>query len=317
MSTQKISLIIPCYNEEEVIKIAYQRVSTVMESLGKDYEIIFIDDGSKDKTLDILKSLAISDNQVKVIGLSRNFGHQPAVTAGLEQCSGEAAIIMDADMQDPPELIPEMIALWEKEKANVVYAVRESRKGESFFKKISAKLFYRFLNSVSEVELPIDTGDFRLIDRKVIDQFNSLKEKKTYIRGLITWVGYKQVPFYYKRDERFAGETKYPLSKMIKFASNGIMSFTKKPLEIAISLGLLNILVGLCLAIYVIIAHYNYQISTVPGWASLMIVVIFFSGVQLLSLGLIGIYLGRVFDEVKGRPDYIIDNKINFNEGII
>jgi len=307
-----ISLIIPCYNEEEVIETAYGRISKVMESLDSPYEIIFINDGSKDRTLSLLEKISGSDQNVKVLGFSRNFGHQPAVTAGIQCCSGDAAIIMDADMQDPPELIPDMIRQWQEESANVVYAVRKNRKGESIFKKITAKLFYRFLNSVSEIKLPLDTGDFRLIDRKVINQFNDMKEKKTYIRGLITWVGFKQVPFYYERDARLAGETKYPLSKMLKFASNGIMSFTKKPLEISITLGSINIFVGLALTIYVFISHFSNAISTVPGWASLMIVIIFFSGIQLLSLRLIGVYLGRVFDEVKSRPDFIIDKKINF-----
>ncbi len=309
----KISLIIPCYNEEEVIRIAYKRIIDVMETLDNDFEIIFINDGSKDKTLEILEDIAKTNRRVKVIGLSRNFGHQPAVSAGIESCSGDAAIIMDADMQDPPELISGLIKKWQEENANVVYAVRQKRKGESFFKKITAKIFYRFLNSVSEISLPIDTGDFRLIDRKVIDQFIKLKEKKTYIRGLITWVGFKQVPFFYEREERVAGETKYPFSKMLKFAVNGIMSFTKKPLELAVSLGLMNIFIGLLLSIYVLISYFSAIISTVPGWASMMIVIIFFSGIQLLSLGLIGVYLGRVFDEVKGRPDYIIDQKINMD----
>lgn len=308
----KVSLIIPCYNEEEVIIPAYERVYKVMNSLKSEYEIIFINDGSRDNTLNLLNGITDKNNNVKVIGFSRNFGHQPAVTAGIKFCSGDIAIIMDADMQDPPELIPDIIDLYKKEQANVVYAVRESRKGESIFKQITAKLFYRFLNSVSEIKLPLDTGDFRLIDRMVIDQFNSLKEKKTYIRGLITWVGFKQIPFLYTRDERLAGETKYPFSKMLKFASNGIMSFTKKPLEVAIGLGSLNIFIGLILSIYVLISHFSKSISTVPGWTSLMIIIIFFSGIQLLSLGLIGIYLGRVFDEVKDRPDYIIADKINF-----
>ncbi|QEN05690.1 glycosyltransferase [Thiospirochaeta perfilievii] len=308
----KVSIIIPCYNEEEVISLAYQRIYKVMERISYQYEIVLVNDGSKDNTYNILKEISSKNDTVKVINLSRNFGHQPAVTAGIELCSGDIAIIMDADMQDPPELIPDMIDVYLKEEANVVYAVRESRKGESFFKKVTAKLFYRFLNSVSEIKLPLDTGDFRLIDRSVIEEFKKLKEKKTYIRGLITWVGYKQVPFYYKRDQRLAGETKYPLSKMLKFASNGIMSFTKKPLEIAIGLGTLNIIVGIILSVYVFISHFSNSITTVPGWASLMIVVIFFSGIQLLSLGFIGIYLGRVFDEVKDRPDYIISEKINF-----
>lgn len=218
-----VSLILPCYNEEEVIDISYRRVKDALDKLPYDYEIIFTNDGSLDTTLNKLVHIAEADKKVKVIDFSRNFGHQPAVTAGVFECSGDVAIIMDADMQDPPELIGDMIDLWKNEQANVVYAVRESRRGESFFKKITAKLFYRFINFVSEIDLPVDTGDFRLIDRKVIDEFIRLKEKKTYIRGIITWVGFRQIPFYYKRDERLAGETKYPFKKMVKFASNGIV----------------------------------------------------------------------------------------------
>ncbi|MBN2656111.1 MAG: glycosyltransferase family 2 protein [Spirochaetales bacterium] len=306
-----ISLIIPCYNEEEVIKNSHERISSVLKSCDFESEILYINDGSKDSTLGILESIAAEDPGVRVLSFSRNFGHQPAVAAGLEKCAGDAAIIMDADMQDPPELIPQIVEKWKNENVNSVYMVRAARSGESLFKKATAALFYRLINWISEVDLPVDTGDFRLIDRLMIDEFNKLEERKTYIRGLMTWVGFDQVPMYYERDPRLAGETKYPLSKMIRFAMNGIMSFTKKPLQLATHLGLLNILVGLGLVLYVFISRYSSRIETVPGWASIMIVIIFFGGVQLLCLGLLGEYLGRVFDEAKKRPDYIIQRTIN------
>ena len=205
-----------------------------------------------------------------------------------------------------------MIKLYLEQNANVVYAVRKKRKGESLFKKLTAKIFYRLLNSLSEIQLPLDTGDFRLIDRKVIDTFKNLKEKNKYIRGLISWVGFKQIPFYYEREPRLAGETKYPLFKMIKFATRGILYFSKKPLKLSIAIGLLSIFIGLGLMIYVFIAKFSNYIKTVPGWASIIITTIFFGGVQLLSIGVLGEYIGSIFDEVKNRPEYIIDKKINF-----
>jgi glycosyltransferase involved in cell wall biosynthesis len=225
-----LSVIIPCYNEEEVIEESYKRLVKVMkDNKIEDFELIFVNDGSKDKTFDILCGIAANDKKVKVISFSRNFGHQPAVAAGINNCNGEYAVIIDADLQDPPELIPQMLKLCISENANVVYGVRKERKGETFFKKLSAKLFYRFLNKLSEVPIPLDTGDFRLIDKKMIDVFKNLPERNKFIRGLISWAGFKQIPFYYVREPRFAGETKYPLKKMIRFALTGIMYFSKKP----------------------------------------------------------------------------------------
>ncbi|MDR2906532.1 MAG: glycosyltransferase family 2 protein, partial [Bacteroidales bacterium] len=226
-----LSIIIPCYNEELVIAETHKRLTNVMKSIQHDYELIFINDGSKDRTLSILQELATEDTCVKVLDFSRNFGHQCAVTAGLNNCSGDAAVIIDSDLQDPPEVIAEMLDIMQKEQANVVYGVRKKRKGESWFKLFTAKLFYRLLNKLSDVKFPVDTGDFRLIDRNVIDAFNNLKEKNKYIRGLIAWMGFKQVPCYYEREERFAGETKYPFKKMLKFAMIGLFYFSKKPLQ--------------------------------------------------------------------------------------
>jgi len=308
-----LSVIIPCYNEEEVIEETYKRLVKIMkDNKIEDFELIFVNDGSKDKTFDILCGIAANDKKVKVISFSRNFGHQPAVAAGINNCNGEYAVIIDADLQDPPELIPQMLKLCISENANVVYGVRKERKGETFFKKLSAKLFYRFLNKLSEVPIPLDTGDFRLIDKKMIDVFKNLPERNKFIRGLISWAGFKQIPFYYVREPRFAGETKYPLKKMIRFALTGIMYFSKKPLKIAINSGFFSIIVGIGLTLYVFVAHFTGIIPTVPGWASTIITIIFFGGVQLLTIGVLGEYIGNIFDEVKKRPEYIIDKKINF-----
>jgi len=306
-----VSLIIPCYNEQEVINTTYNRIKTVLINSNIDYEIIFINDGSKDNTLIILSELAKNDTNVKVLSFSRNFGHQPAVTAGISHCKGNMAIIMDADLQDPPELIPQMIEIAEKNNCNVVYGVRINRKGESWFKKFTAKMYYNLLNYLSDVDIPKNTGDFRLIDRKVIDEFKKLGEKNKYIRGLISWVGFKQMPIYYERESRLMGETKYPLSKMLKFASNGLIYFTKKPLNIAITLGFISVLLGLILTGYVFFSKYFQPLTTVPGWASTLIIIIFFGGVQLLSIGVLGKYIACIFDEVKNRPEYIIEEQIN------
>ena len=227
---KKISLVIPMYYEEDVAYKCYERVSSVLKSIEYkyDYEIIFINDGSKDKTLEILEKIAEEDKKVKIISFSRNFGHQAAVTAGLKDVSGDAIVIIDADLQDPPELIPEMMELWEQGN-EVIYGKRKKRKGESTFKLLSAKIFYQTLNALSDVEIPKDTGDFRLVDRKVVDVINSLPEHNKFLRGLFSWVGFKQKAYEYERQERVAGKTKYPLKKMLKLASDGIISFSTKP----------------------------------------------------------------------------------------
>ncbi len=308
-----ISVIVPCFNEELVIAHTYQRLTAVLRGHFGRYELLFINDGSGDGTLGILKSLATADDCVRVLSFSRNFGHQPAVTAGLQHCRGDIAIIIDADLQDPPELFPEMVDIYLREGANVVYAVRQHRKGESLFKRLTARLFYRTINYLSEVPLPLDTGDFRLVDRKVIDQFRQLSERNKYIRGLISWLGFKQVPVYYVREERFAGETKYPLSKMLKFARTSLLYFSKKPLQVALGMGLLSMVVGLALIFWVVWLVVFRPDRVVPGWASSVISVVFFGGVQLLTIGVMGEYIGSLFDEVKRRPEYIVDEKINFD----
>ena len=310
----KVSVVIPMYYEEEVAEECYKRVKTVLSSL-KDYEheILFVNDGSKDKTLEILESIAEKDKQVKVISFSRNFGHQCAVTAGLQYVTGDAIVVIDADLQDPPELIPDMLTLW-KQGNEVIYAKRKTREGESKFKLLTAKMFYRILNGLSDVEIPADTGDFRLVDRKVVDVINSMPEHNKFLRGLFSWVGFKQQPFEYERKERFAGKTKYPLKKMVKLASDGIISFSTKPLKIVGGLGIITIIISILLLLYSIVSYIFNLNQLTPGWTSIMVAITLFSGVQLLSIWIISEYLARIYDESKKRPQYIISKTINLEK---
>ena len=312
----KVSVVIPMYYEEEVANECYNRMKKVLDELEKyDYELIFVNDGSKDKTLNILEEIAKKDEKAKVISFSRNFGHQAAVTAGLKFVTGDAIVIIDADLQDPPELIPEMLKLWE-DGNEVIYGKRKTREGESHFKLFTAKMFYKTLNALSDVEIPKDTGDFRLVDRKVIDTINQLPEHNKFLRGLFSWVGYKQTAFEYERKERFAGKTKYPLKKMLKLASDGIISFSTKPLKLVGILGMLSILISFIVLIYSIVS-YIFKLNTLTaGWTSIMVAITFFAGVQLLSIWVISEYIGRIYDETKQRPQYIIDKKINIDDNI-
>ena len=308
---KKISVVILMYYEEEVAQECYERMTNVLKGINNyEYEIIFVNDGSKDKTLEILENIAQNDKNVKVISFSRNFGHQCAVTAGIKYVTGDAVVIIDADLQDPPELIPEMLKWWE-DGNEVIYGKRKTRDGESAFKLLTAKMFYKTLNALSDVDIPKDTGDFRLVDRKVIDVVNSLPEHNKFLRGLFSWVGFKQAPFEYERKERFAGKTKYPLKKMLKLASDGIISFSSKPLKLVGGLGVLSITISLIILIYSIISYIFNLNSLTAGWTSIMVTVTLFSGVQLLSLWIISEYIGRIYEETKQRPQYIIDKKIN------
>ena len=310
-----VSIVIPMYYEEEVARECYEKVSNVLKSLKDkyDYEIIFVNDGSKDKTLEILENIAKDDKKAKIISFSRNFGHQAAVTAGLKEVSGDAIVIIDADLQDPPELIPQMLELWEQGN-EVIYGKRKTRKGESAFKLLTAKMFYKTLNALSDVEIPKDTGDFRLVDRKVVDVINSLPEHNKFLRGLFSWVGFKQEAYEYERQERYAGKTKYPLKKMLKLASDGIISFSTKPLKLVGALGIVSIVISIVLLIYALISYIFKLNQLSAGWTSIIVAVTFFAGVQLLSLWIISEYIGRIYDESKGRPQYIVDKKINFDE---
>lgn len=305
---QTLSLIVPCFNEEAVIAASYARMKKVMDELT-DFEpsFIFINDGSSDQTGSLLSAIAASDSRVTVLHFSRNFGHQPAVTAGLHQCDSDFAVIIDADLQDPPELIPEMLKKQREEQANVVYCVREVRKGESFIKLFTSKMFYRTLNWLAEVDFPLDTGDFRLVDRRIIDEFKHFREKGKYIRGIISWLGFKQVPLYYKRDARFAGRTKYPFRIMLHFAGTAMLYFSKKPLKVAMGLGFTAVLIGVIYAIWTVFGKIFGFTNAQTGWSSIILLVIFFGGVQLLTVGVLGQYIGIIFDEMKDRPEYIIE----------
>ena len=304
-----LSLIVPCYNEESVLVETYQRLIKLLNPLAFSFEIIFVNDGSTDQTPFILDDFAHKNQRVIVLHFSRNFGHQQALSAGLHECRGQYAVIIDADLQDPPEIIPEMLNLAIRESANIVFGQRVTRKKEGWFKKISASIYYRLLNFLSDVELPLDSGDFRLLDRQVIDTFKDLKEKNKYIRGLMGWVGYKQLPFLYEREARFAGKTHYSFTKMLQLAIKGLLYFSKKPLMIAMNLGFISVLIGLLLAIYVLVSKFVYH-EAVTGWSSILISVIFFGGIQLLSIGILGQYLGSIFEEVKNRPEYLISRRV-------
>ena len=299
-----LSVVVPVYNEEEVLAESYRRLTAAVSAIGEPYELIFVNDGSRDKTSALLSALCENDAHVRVLDFSRNFGHQPAITAGMDYARGEAIVVIDADLQDPPEVIAEMFAKW-REGYEVVYGKRLKRDGESLFKKLSAKIYYRLLYSMTNVDMPVDTGDFRLIDRKVCDAMKSLGERNRYVRGLVSWVGFKQTAVEFNRDKRFAGETKYPLKRMIKLAMDGIMSFSYKPLKLASGIG---VTLSLCSFVYlvVIICQKLFTDTTVQGWASTTAILVFTQGIVLMMLGIIGEYLGRIFDEIKGRPIYIV-----------
>lgn len=308
---KKISIVIPVYCEEQVIQECYNRIKTVFLKLDSyDYEIIFVDDGSIDDTLNKLQSFAYNDNNVKVISFSRNFGHQAAVTAGIKYVTGDATLIIDSDLQDPPEVIPDMLKLWE-DGNEVIYGKRKTRKKESVFKLVTAKMFYNTLNVLSDIEIPKDTGDFRLVDKKVIDVINELPEHNKFLRGLFSWAGFKQKAYMYNREERFAGKTKYPFKKMLKLAFDGIVSFSTKPLKIVGALGIFSIIVSFLLLIYAILSYIFKFGNLTAGWTSIMVAITFFAGVQLLSIWIISEYIARIYDESKNRPEYIINKKIN------
>ncbi|MHA1343262.1 MAG: glycosyltransferase family 2 protein [Promethearchaeota archaeon] len=309
-----ISVIIPVYYEELVVEECYKRIRSVMDALENyDYELIFINDGSTDKTFYILKNIATYDRRLKIINLSRNFGHQIAITAGMDRATGDAVVVIDADLQDPPDLIPQMIKKWE-EGYKVVYAIRSVRKGESRFKLLSASIFYKLLDKLTDINIPLNTGDFRLMDKRVIQEMRKIRERNRFVRGISSWVGFRQIGIKYERDKRFAGETKYPLRKMIKFAFDGIICFSHKPLELALNIGFISIFVGIIMMIYVFVGKIFFPKIIVPGWASILIAVVFFGGIQLLTIGIIGEYIARIFDETKNRPLYIVEDEINFDK---
>jgi glycosyltransferase involved in cell wall biosynthesis len=300
-----ISIVVPVFNEIEVIGAFYSRIKRVVDELDSfAYEIIFVDDGSKDDSYVKLKSIARSDQNVKVVKFSRNFGHQIAITAGIDIAEGDAVVLIDADLQDPPEVIKDFISKWQ-EGYDVVYGIREKRRGESNLKLLTATLFYRLLKMLIKIDLPVDTGDFRLMNRRIVNRFKELKETDRFVRGLVSWIGFKQTGIYYERDKRYAGETKYPYKKMIKFALDGITSFSSIPLRLATWLGYFtSFLAFLYLTSVFVQKALGY---TVQGWATIMVGMLFLGGVQLICLGIIGEYIGRIFNETKQRPMYVIE----------
>lgn len=312
---QKISIIIPCFNEEKNIPLLFKRIKKIFDDFDTKLmvQFVFIDDGSSDETWQVLNELV--KNQAKnskniiidIFQFSRNFGHQNAVCCGIENSNGEALVIIDADLQDPPEIIPEMIQKWQSG-YEVVYAQRKKRRGESFLKLFSASFFYRILQKTTQIDIPVDTGDFRLIDKKIADVFLGLREKNKFIRGLISWIGFKQTSVEYVRDKRHTGKTKYTLSKMLNFALDGITGFSSTPLKLASYFGGFGILVAIGIAIYSLVAMLVFK-NSVSGWTSLILTIIFFASLQLLSLGVIGEYIRRIYDEVKDRPNFIVGKK--------
>lgn len=304
----KLSIVVPCYNEEEVISELYQRATNVCKSLKEKYELILVNDGSNDRTWYLIYELANNDPNVVGVTLTRNHGHQLALSAGLSICAGERIFIIDADLQDPPELLPEMMRLMD-EGADVVYGKRNKRRGETWLKKFTAALFYRLLNFLTDIDIPTDSGDFRLISRRVLEVLNVMPEHHRFIRGMVSWTGFKHVALNYEREERFAGETKYPLKKMIRFAFDAITSFSIRPLKLASSLGILFAIFGLIGLIYALVSWVSG--STVPGWTSVIITSMILGSAQLLVLGIFGEYLGRLYIETKRRPLYIIDRIVS------
>jgi dolichol-phosphate mannosyltransferase len=300
-----ISIVTPVFNEVEVIDLFYDRVRKAMDALDSmACELIFVDDGSTDGSYDKLVALANADADTKIIKFSRNFGHQIAITAGIELAKGDAVVVIDADLQDPPEVIIEFVAKWQ-EGYDVVYGVRDKRDGESRLKLLTAAAFYRLLHRVIKLDIPVDVGDFRLMSRRVVDSFKELKERDRFVRGLVSWIGFRQTGVHYRRDKRFAGETKFPYRKMIKFALDGITSFSDVPLKMATWLGYFTSLLALVYLCSVFVQKALGE--TVQGWATIMVGMLFLGGVQLISLGIIGEYVGRIFNEVKQRPLYVVD----------
>lgn len=303
------SVVVPMFNEAQVVEIFHDRITAALRPLP-DYELIVVDDGSGDQTYSILQRLAQTDRRLRIVRLSRNFGHQTAITAGIDLASGDTVTVIDADLQDPPELIPELIARW-REGADIVFAIREKRMGESWFKRTTASVFYRLLVKIARTDIPLDAGDFRLMSRKAVEGLKAMREHSRYIRGLVGWIGLERAYVTYRRDPRAAGETKYPLAKMLRLAADGIVSFSTRPLQLATLLGMAAAGLAFLYAAYVLWMRFASS-AVVEGWSSLMIVVLFLGGVQLLTVGIIGEYIGRIYDEVRSRPLYMVNEVSGF-----
>jgi glycosyltransferase involved in cell wall biosynthesis len=308
-----ISVIVPCYNEEQAIVETNRELVGALEAIpATEFELIYVDDGSRDRTAEILREIQTGDTRVRVLMLSRNFGHQLAVSAGLEYAAGHAVVIIDADLQDPPQVIPEMVARW-LDGYHVVYGLRAKRTGETTFKLWTAKVFYRLINRISEIEIPLDVGDFRLLDRKVVDVLLAMPERDRFLRGMVSWIGFRQVGVVYDRRPRLAGNSKYPLMKMLRFAVDSVISFSFAPLRLAVWGGFIALAASFAGIIYAL-AIRLYTTDWVKGWASIFTAVLFLGGVQLITLGIMGEYVGRIYAEVKLRPLFVVRERLGFNE---
>lgn len=308
-----ISVVAPVFNEEPILHELYHRLRETMDGIGEPWELVFVNDGSRDGSYAIMRELHDQDPRVRVVNFSRNFGHQIAITAGADYAQGDAVVIIDADLQDPPSLIADMVAKW-RQGYEVVYAVRAKRHGETWFKLFTAHFFYRLIRGITGVNIPVDTGDFRLLDRKAVEALKSMREHHRFMRGMSSWVGYRQTGIEYVRAERFAGETKYPLKKMIRFALDGITSFSYLPLQLATYAGFIIAAISV-LGLCVTVALRLSGSQAFYGQATTLVMVLFLGGIQLISLGIIGEYLGRIYDEVKKRPLYIVSEALGFEEG--
>lgn len=311
MDSDKIFLtvIVPIFNEENNIDLLYREILKVSKDYT-NYEIVFVNDGSKDSSEDIINKLCEENQFVKLINLSRNFGHQIAITAGLKKSKGDVVVIIDGDLQDPPEVIPKLIEKW-KDGYEVVYAIRQKRK-ENFFKRIAYFMFYRILKTISDINIPLDSGDFSAIDRKVVDQMNKFPERNRFVRGIRSWVGFNQVGVKYERSLRFSGEPKYSYNKLLKLAYDGLISFSHRPLKIATKLGVITTLMAFIIIVYILYLNFFRNID-VRGWSSTIVVILFLGGIQLLMIGALGEYIARIYDEVRSRPNYIISYTKNID----
>lgn len=309
-----VSIVIPCHNERDNVVEMHRRISSLAASRSDvAFEFIYVDDGSYDDTLIRLKELATADPRILALSLSRNFGHQLAVTAGIDHAQGNAVVLIDADLQDPPEVIAEMIDQWKKG-FQVIYGVRTDRQGESRFKLLTAYLFYRFLNALSDIPIPLDTGDFRLMDRRVCEVLREMPERDRFLRGLVSWTGFRQTPLEYRRAARHSGTTKYPLKKMIRFASDGMISFSVRPLRLATMLGMVSAGIASLGILWVLVGRFAFN-NLIPGWAAIIIAILFFGGLQLLCTGILGEYIGRIYMQSKGRPLYVVSQQFGAISG--
>ncbi|MCC6647776.1 MAG: glycosyltransferase family 2 protein [Polyangiaceae bacterium] len=309
MSRPTLSLVLPIYNEEPVIPELERRLKEFLAEVGVSWEVVFVNDGSKDRSFEMLKAICEQEPRFKLVGFARNFGHQLAITAGVDYASGEAVVVMDADLQDPPEVVSDMLAKW-RDGFDVVYAVRAKRLDEGIFKRVTAALFYRTLRALVGVDIPLDAGDFRLMSRKVVLALRALKETNRFVRGMVAWIGFKQTAVSYVRPGRFAGETHYPLRKMLKFAADGIISFSTVPLKVATWLGVFSGLMAVVVSGWSVYERL-FDKTTAQGWTTIMIAVCMAASAQLLMTGILGEYVGRIYDEVKRRPLYLVADTVN------